>query len=278
MISGISSFNATSLSEMRQAMFNKIDTSGDGAIDKNEITALLEQNASTLVEGLFGTLDSNQDGLISQIESDSGLAKLGREMRNGGNGPSGLSGTQPPRPEEVFDKADANGDGEVTQEELEAVIGKKGGDLFAQIDTDGDGTISRAEDEAFRQGMEKEIGHGGPSLSGLSGTQPPRPEEVFDAADVNGDGAVTQEELEAVIGEKGGDLFAQIDTDSDGSISRTEDEVFRRQMTEKAPPQEADDATAISGFSLNWQMEMLGAMFKGLAASTSAGEATSLYV
>lgn len=156
MINGISS-RAASLAEMRQAMFNKIDTSGDGSIDKSEITALIEQNTSTLVEGLFGTLDSDEDGLISQIESDSGLAKLGQQMKHGGAGMSGISGTQPPPPpEKVFDTADVNEDGVVSKDELSAVMGQNGGnidELFSKVDTDGDGVISRAEDETFRQQM-----------------------------------------------------------------------------------------------------------------------------
>ena len=156
MISGISSSNISSLSEMRQKMFNQIDTNGDGSIDKSEITALTEQNTSTLVEGLFGGLDADQDGLISQIESDSGLAKLGQQMKHGG-GMSAVSGTQPPPPpEKVFDTADVNEDGVVSKEELSAAMGQNGGnidELFSKVDTDGDGFISRTEDETFRQQM-----------------------------------------------------------------------------------------------------------------------------
>jgi len=68
---------------MRQKMFSQIDTSGDGSIDKNEIAALTAQNTSTLLEDLFGKLDIDQDDLISQIEFDSGLAKLEQQMKNG---------------------------------------------------------------------------------------------------------------------------------------------------------------------------------------------------
>ncbi|MDP1993338.1 MAG: EF-hand domain-containing protein [Syntrophales bacterium] len=156
MISGISSSTA-SLSEMRQKMFNQIDTSGDGSIDKNEMAALIEQNTSTLVEDLFSKVDTDQDGLISQIESDSGLAKMGQQMKHGGAGMSAVSGTQPPPPpEKVFDTADVNEDGVVSKEELSAVIGQNGNnidDLFSKVDTDGDGVISRIEDETFRQQM-----------------------------------------------------------------------------------------------------------------------------
>jgi Ca2+-binding EF-hand superfamily protein len=205
MISGISSSTAASLSEMRQAMFNKIDTSGDGSIDKDEMAALIHQNTSTLVDGLFGNLDADQDGLISQIESDSGLAKLGQQMKHSGVGMSAVSGTQPPPPEKVFDTADVNEDGVVSKEELAAVIGQNGGNID--------------------------------------------------------------------------DLFSKVDTDGDGVISRTEDETFRQQMTEGMQKEVADSGTTnISGFSQSWQNELLGALLKGLTASTgSSGESTSVF-
>jgi Ca2+-binding EF-hand superfamily protein len=206
MISGISSSTAASLSEMRQAMFNKIDTSGDGSIDKDEMTALIQQNTSTLVDGLFGNLDADQDGLISQIESDSGLAKLGQQMKHSGAGMSAVSGTQPPPPEKVFDTADVNEDGVVSKEELAAVVGQNGGNID--------------------------------------------------------------------------DLFSKVDTDDDGVISRTEDETFRQQMTEGMQQKEAANSstTNISGFSQSWQNELLGALLKGLTASTgSSCESTSVF-
>jgi Ca2+-binding EF-hand superfamily protein len=153
MVSGISSCNVASLSEMRQKMFSKIDTNGDGSIDKNEMATLIQQNTSSLVDDMFSKMDTDKDNLISQIESNSGLAKLGQEMKKSGAGMSGMSGPPPPPPEQVFDTADTNKDGVVSKDELSAVMGSKGGDidkLFSEVDTDGDGLISRTEDEAFR--------------------------------------------------------------------------------------------------------------------------------
>lgn len=157
MISGINSFSTASLSEMRQKMFNQIDTNGDGSIDKTEMSAMIQQNTTTLVDDIFGKVDTDQNGLISQIESDSGLAKLGQETKKDG-GIWGVSGRphHPPPPEKVFDAADTNKDGVVSKEELSAIMGQNGGnidDLFSKVDTDSDGLISRAEDETFRKQM-----------------------------------------------------------------------------------------------------------------------------
>ena len=88
MVSGINSFSTASLSEMRQKMFNKIDTNSDGSIDKTEMSALLQQNTSqdtsSLVDKIFSTQDTDQNGLISLIESSSAMEKLGQEMKKSG--------------------------------------------------------------------------------------------------------------------------------------------------------------------------------------------------
>jgi len=73
-ISGFGSFSTASLSEMREKMFNQIDTSGDGSIDKSEFAALAQQNSSSLVDELFSNMDTDQDSLVSMIEFDSTLA------------------------------------------------------------------------------------------------------------------------------------------------------------------------------------------------------------
>jgi Ca2+-binding EF-hand superfamily protein len=176
MVSGISSsssFSTASLSEMRQKMFNKIDTNSDGSIDKTEMSALLQQsttqNTSGLVDEIFSKQDTDQNGLISLIESNSAMEKLGQEMKQGG-GISAVSG-MPPSPEKVFDMADTNKDGVVSKEELAAVIGQNGGnidELFSKVDTDGDGFISRTEDETFRQQMTEGMGQKAVADSGTT--------------------------------------------------------------------------------------------------------------
>jgi Ca2+-binding EF-hand superfamily protein len=162
-ISGLGSFNAASLSAMRQKMFNQIDSNGDGSIDKSELSALSGQKASSLVDEIFGKMDTDQDSLVSMIEFDAILAKLEQRMNSGDAGMSGM----PPPADKVFDTADANGDGSVTQDELTAVLGQKGADVFSQVDTDGDGKISRTEDEAFRAKLDDQMKQNASSDSGM---------------------------------------------------------------------------------------------------------------
>ena len=208
MVSGISNCSTASLSEMRQKMFSQIDTNGDGSIDKSEMTALIQQNTATLVNDIFGKIDTDQNGLISLIESNSGLAKLGQDMKNGGG--------------------------------VSAALGRP--------------------------------------------HHPPPPEKVFDTADTNKDGVVSKEELAAVMGQTGGDidkLFSKVDTNGDGLIFRTEDETFRKQMTERMQQKEAASSSAndTGNFTQSWQSGMFDALLKGLtAAASSPVESTSLYV
>ncbi|MBA4397541.1 MAG: hypothetical protein C0394_09200 [Syntrophus sp. (in: bacteria)] len=176
MVSGISSsssFSTASLSEMRQKMFNKIDTNGDGSIDKTEMSALLQQNTSqdtsSLVDKIFSKQDTDQNGLISLIESNSAMEKLAQEMKQGG-GISAVSG-MPPSPNKVFDTADTDKDGFVSKDELAAVMGKNGGNidkLFSKADTDGDGLISRTEDETFRKQMTERMQQNDSANSGTN--------------------------------------------------------------------------------------------------------------
>jgi Ca2+-binding EF-hand superfamily protein len=276
MVSGVSSFSsstAASLAEMRQKMFKSVDTNSDGSIDKTEMSALFQKNSSSIVDSLFSGLDANQDDLISMIESDAGLAKLGQSIKNSGDGMAGPAGMPPP--DKVFDTADVDGDGSVTKAELATVIGDGGADeLFSKIDTDGDNLISRAEDDTFRASMA-----GASGMSGGSGMPPP--DKVFDAADTNGDGVVSKEELAAVMGSGNIDkLFSKIDTDGDGLISRTEDETFLKKMTEEMQNNTSakSDLNNINDFVQDWQSKMFEALLNGLnAAASSSQESTSLY-
>lgn len=274
MVSGVSSFSsstAASLAEMRQKMFNSVDTNSDGSIDKTEMSALFQQDTTSIVDSLFSGLDANQDDLISMIESDAGLAKLGKSIKNSGDGMKGMAGMPPP--DKVFDTADVDGDGSMTKEELAAVIGDgSASQLFGKIETDGDGLISRAEDDTF-------LG----SMAGASGMRPPPPpqDKVFDTADTNKDGTVSKEELAAVMGTgKIDQLFSKIDTDGDKLISRTEDEAFRKNMTGEMQNNTSakSDLNNINDFVEDWQSKMFEALLNGLnAAASSSQESTSLY-
>lgn len=83
-----------------------------------------------------------------------------------------------------FDAADADGNGELTQEEMEAAalarfqekLAYRTQVALAKLDTDSNGTVSKAEMDAKMKG--------------------PRPEQMFLRLDANKDGAISAEEFE----------------------------------------------------------------------------------
>jgi len=102
-----------------------------------------------------------------------------------------------------FATMDADGDGSITAEDLEALRDRR----FTMLDADGDGQVSRQEfmDRAAAQAGER------------AGT-------MFDRMDADGDGTLGRDAIEARRG-PGPDadrLIARFDSDGDGAVSQAE--------------------------------------------------------
>lgn len=85
----------------------------------------------------------------------------------------------PPRGEKFFEEIDANKDGFISKEEMQAHQQKRLDEMFAATDTDKDGKLSRDEMKAFHEKMKAKRaewrakgGKGGPD-----GAPPPPPAE-----------------------------------------------------------------------------------------------------
>lgn len=240
MVDGIgSSTNSVSaaLQQMRQNIFNKTDTDGDGFLSKIEMSANAPKNGPS-VDDIFGAFDTDGDELISQTEFETGLAMYGQQKQVGFSMKMGMMGGPPPAEEEESDEfsiLDTNGDGVIDMEELAADLEEKGitadaSQLFSQIDTDGDGQITSTEFNSSRPGPQ------GPPPP----PSPPSADDLFSLFDSNGDEQISQEEFELgmaaldqqmqsapMMGMMGGsppaeesenDFFSSIDTDGNGSI------------------------------------------------------------
>ena len=189
MISGIGQLNwtsgttATSARPSPAEMFAKMDTNGDGSVDKAEFTAFGKQMAAKMgkadkSEEIFAKIDTDGDGKISQAENDAFVSKMQSAMPPP---PDGAGGNL----KDMFAKMDTNGDGSVDKTEFEAFIQQmanqadsqtnstnKVDDLFSQIDTDGDGKISKSESSTFAAKMESQMQSMlASSLSTLSNSQ-----------------------------------------------------------------------------------------------------------
>jgi hypothetical protein len=109
---------------------------------------------------------------------------------------------------EEFAKIDANGDGYISLAELQAWPAKRQEEKFASLDADGSGSLSQAEFLGDKTGRAATLGA-----------------KVFKLADANGDGALSLDEFKALAPPEGGrELFhfAALDTDDDGKISAAE--------------------------------------------------------
>lgn len=166
------------------AKFKSMDTNHDGKISKDEWKGRPE---------MFDRLDANHDGFITVDEIQAAreaLAKGAGGGEGGGllarlkamdtNGDGKISRDEWKGRPETFDKLDANHDGFITQDEIQAAMDKMGkgkgggegagadiGKGFDAIDTDHDGTVSKAELMAWA-------------------------DQIFTKLDKNGDGVLSQ--------------------------------------------------------------------------------------
>jgi hypothetical protein len=100
-------------------------------------------------------------------------------------------------------RADADGDGAVTREEMMA----ESADRFARLDTDGDGKLTQAELLArFSRGGDREERRAPPPPPGLA------------RMDADNDGTVTRAEFDRLAA----DRFARLDRDGNGRLEGAE--------------------------------------------------------
>ncbi len=190
--------------------------------------------------------------MISSISSGGYSPMMLSGMRGGGGAPDPTK-----MQEKLFAKADTNGDGTIDKTELTTLMESTGtdqsvsaDDLFSQMDSDGDGQISQQEatdtasqllEDLRSQFMQAGMG----SMGAMGGMPPPPPpmgggknvmggmdeEEMFTSIDTDQDGSISKTELSAFFESAPAgngqtpsvdDIFARDDGDSDGLISKDE--------------------------------------------------------
>jgi hypothetical protein len=104
-----------------------------------------------------------------------------------------------------FADVDADGDGKVTQAEIDAYRTAK----FAEADTDGNGSLSAEEMTAMQEARKAE-------------REQQRTARMMERLDANKDGQISQDELPAPKGDKGKSFIERFDTDGDGAVSEEE--------------------------------------------------------
>lgn len=184
--SGMGGMISSSISQMQERMFKKMDLKGDGKVDKDEMTAFQANGpqqgqppGAPSIEELFPAGDPDGDGALTKLEMEAELSKFGQEMRE-----EGIQ-SESDRSKKISGQMDADGDGKVTQEEMPQfqAKGPQGGpppggppltgsssveDMFSQLDSDQDGSHSESE---FTSGMETLMAERLSSSTGAAATE-----------------------------------------------------------------------------------------------------------
>lgn len=126
------------------------------------------------------------------------MTVLGLAILVGGTAGSWAASDRGAGPRHSFEDLDANGDGQLTQAELDGHMQAR----FAQADTNGDGRLSK--DELQARG---------------SSRASKRADKMIERLDANGDGGLSLEEMRQG---RGGAMFERADADGDGAISKAE--------------------------------------------------------
>ncbi len=113
----------------------------------------------------------------------------------------------------TFESLDADGSGEITLEDLEALKAER----FAEFDTNGDGSVTAEEFSAHAQARAAE-----------------RAAEMFARLDADGDGMLSRDVLEGRMGRGPGErMLSRFDTDNSGGVSAEEFDAAREMMAER---------------------------------------------
>lgn len=150
--------------KMAENLFDKLDTSGQGYLQKSDLQTAFDSIASVSgsssgtssnVDDLFSKLDTDSDGKVTKDEFSSSLNKLAQQLdeqfqsmrMQGGMG--GMGGMPPPAKDTGFTKDELSSQLEAagsSDSKLSSIVQN-----FDKADTDGDGKVSFLEAMAYDQ-------------------------------------------------------------------------------------------------------------------------------
>lgn len=134
---------------MSDDFFKKIDQDGNGKTTKDELKSQIGERGGTRPAGapslddLFAAIDSNGDDAIDLDEHKGFAAEMASRRPLGPPDPGAMA-------EKLFAKADDDGDGAISKEDLLKALPKQLqssmlDELFSDADEDGDGAITESQ-------------------------------------------------------------------------------------------------------------------------------------
>lgn len=140
------------LSKMAEELLSQADTDNNGAISESEFNALFDGNESAdteSLEGLFAQMDSSGDGELGSDETSEALNNLHQQFREIGMMPP----PPPPSAEELISSGDVDGDNVLDFSEFSSALQSPDGNddssileaMFSEADTNGDGKVTQEE-------------------------------------------------------------------------------------------------------------------------------------
>jgi Ca2+-binding EF-hand superfamily protein len=261
-ISGIGS--GMSLSSMLSTLLNHIDStqstsSGSGTSSSTGTSSGFSsstQSDTSLTGSTVAQLSSEVLSLLMQMQSQQQSGGCSASQTSNGTTAaitaSASSTTSPVQ--SLFDSMDSDGNGTVSQSEIENYIEKQGGTkaeadtVFGQLDQ------NSSAGGLTEQQLALDVQNSAPP------TQPPSPKALagflFKSIDANGDGSITRSELESFVTSSSGtikeadQIYSNIDSNNSGSISSSQFEQAISTATGSSNVSNSSGTTAASASPL----------------------------
>jgi len=239
-------FTPAAIKQFQQNLFNQIDTNGDGSVSKTELEQAVTKagGGAQAADALYSVLDPNNTGGFSEQQfaqvlpgsgfSDQMQAQMIGYQAQGWPGASSAQGGGQ-LAQNLFSQIDSNGDGSISQSELEQAVTAAGGTkagadaLYAKLDPNGTGSVS---EQQFAQGLANlsqssltqavphahhHHHHGGGGAGAASATDGSGADDALTSLfNADGGGAANSPTQIAQ------NIFSQIDTSGTGAITQSQ--------------------------------------------------------
>jgi len=244
-ISGIGAGNA---SQLLAAMLSQLDsaTSVTNAANSSTSSSILSTAATSIDSDTMltgsgkGNLSDQILGLLMMMQNDPSLSQTTTGTNATATSSTSISATSLSDPlDNLISAIDTDGDGSISQSEMETYIEGKGGTqsqadaLFSALDQNGSGNLTKAQLASDLQNIAPPAaqgahGHHHHHHHGSAASADDVASKLVQAMDTNGDGTVDQSEFESFVTGLGGTTseadadFTALDTSNSGSVTASQ--------------------------------------------------------